>query len=55
MSLMVFSEVADSHHTQNLMWQMDINDRTRRALTDHSIVSYQCTTDIRTHTEPYGT
>ena len=30
-------------------------DRTRRALTDHSTVPYQCTTDIRTDTGPYGT
>ena len=30
-------------------------DGTRRAPTDHSTVPYQCTTDIRTHTGPYGT
>ena len=30
-------------------------DGTRRALTDHSTVPYQCTTDIRTDTGPYGT
>ena len=30
-------------------------DGTRRALTDHSTVPYQCTTDIRTYTGPYGT
>ena len=30
-------------------------DGTRRALTDHSTVPYQCTTDIRTHMGPYGT
>ena len=29
-------------------------DRPRRALTDHSTVPYQCTTDIWTHTGPYG-
>ena len=28
---------------------------TRRAPTDHSTVPYQCTTDIRTYTGPYGT
>ena len=30
-------------------------DGTRRGLTDHSIVPYQCTTDVRTYTGPYGT
>ena len=36
---------------RNLIWP----DGTRRALTDRSIVPYRCTTDIRTHTGPYGT
>ena len=30
-------------------------DRTRRALTDHSTVPYQCTTHVRTYKEPHGT
>ena len=30
-------------------------DGTRRALTDHSTVPYQCRTHIRTDTGPYGT
>ena len=30
-------------------------DGTRRAPTDHSTAPYQCTTDIRTYTGPYGT
>ena len=30
-------------------------DGTRRALTDHSTVPHQRTTDIRTYTGPYGT
>ena len=29
-------------------------DGTRRALTDHSTVPYQCTTDVRTFSGPYG-
>ena len=30
-------------------------DGTRRALTDHSMASYGCTTKIGTHTDPRGT
>ena len=30
-------------------------DRARRAPTDHSTVPYQCTTEVRTYTGPYGT
>ena len=34
-----------------LIW----HDSTRWGSTDHSTVPYRCTTDIWTHTEPYGT
>ena len=40
---------------RNPIW----SDRTRQALTDHSTVPYQCTTDVlllvRTYMGPYGT
>ena len=43
-------EVPTEAH-RNPIWP----DRTRRALTDHSTVPYQCTTDVRTLTYTDGT